>query len=147
MPERATRDLDVAICREDAAEVRRKLTEAAYRYRGELSIGGSSWLSPEGISVDVIEMAEPWLAQALEEAQSNPDGQGLPVLPLPYLVATKFHAGRVQDLADVTRMLGQANEEVLYTIRQLFARYSFADLEDLESLIALGQMEFKSPTQ
>jgi hypothetical protein len=143
MPERTTRDLDIAVRNEDVLEVRRRLAEAGFKYQRELSIGGSSWLSPEGIQVDVLELAEPWLAQALLEAQRNRDAQGLPVLPLPYLVLMKFQAGRVQDLADATRMLGQAEEEVLGAVRRLFAHYSPADLEDLESLIMLGRMEIQ----
>ncbi len=144
MPERTTRDLDAVIRNEDASEVRLRLAKAGFRYQRELSIGGSSWLSPEGILTSVLELAEPWLAQALLEAQRNRDAQGLPVLPLPYLVLMKFQAGRVQDLADVTRMLGQANEATLSVVRRLFGQYSPDDLEDLESLIVLGRMELQS---
>ena len=96
MPERTTRDLDVAVNREDAPEVRRRLAGAGYDYHCELSIGGSSWLSPEGVPVDVLEMTEPWLALALAGAKQNRDAQGLPVLPLPYLTLMKFQAGRVK---------------------------------------------------
>lgn len=147
MPERATRDLDIVLRSEDASEARRKLTEARYEYGGELSVGGSSWLSPEGIPVDVLEMTEPWLDQALEAAGHNRDSQGLPVLPLSYLILTKFRAGRVQDLADMSRMLGQAEEKMLGSVRQLFARYAPADLEDVESLIALGRLEMPPPPE
>jgi len=145
MPERTTRDMDVAIGTEDALEVRRRLAEAGFVYQGELSIGGSSWLSAEDIFVDVLEVAEIWFAQALSEAQHNRDSQGIPVLPLPYLVLMKFQAGRVQDLADVTRMLGQASDAVVDAVRDLFAQYSPADLEDLESLVILGRMEMQPP--
>jgi hypothetical protein len=141
MPERATRDLDIVVRRRDAGEVRRRLTQAGFRYRGDLAVGSSSWLSPEGVEVDVLEMDEPWLPRALAEARRNRDPQGLPVLPLPYLLLMKLRAGRVQDLADVTRMLGQAGEETLEAVRRLFARYAPSDLEDLESLVRLGKME------
>ena len=145
MPERATRDLDIVVRNEDAVEVRRRLAEAGFEYQGELSVGGSSWLSADGIPVDVLEMAQLWLAQALSEARHNPNIQGLPVLTLPYLVLMKLQAGRVQDLADVTRMLGQASDEALNAVRDLFAQYSPADLEDLESLVILGRMEMQLP--
>jgi hypothetical protein len=145
MPERATLDLDIAVRNEDARDARRRLAEAGFEYQGELYIGGSSWLSAEGIPVDVLEMSQPWLAQALSEAESNRDSQGLPVLALPYLVLMKFQAGRVQDLADVTRMLGQASDDALDAVRNLFAQYSPADLEDLESLVLLGRMEIQPP--
>ena len=145
MPERATQDLDIAVRVEDASEVRRRLSDAGFAHQGELSIGGSSWRSPGGVIVDVLEVSEPWFAQALAEAGRNRDAQGLPVLPLPYLALMKFQAGRVQDLADVTRMLGQANDETPDLVRRLFSQYSGGDLEHLESLIQLGQLEMRPP--
>ena len=77
----------------------------------------------------------------LKEAQSNRDTQGLPVLPMPYLVLMKFQAGRVQDLADVTRMLGQASDDALASVRSLFAQWLPDGRDDLESLIELGRLE------
>lgn len=145
MPERATQDLDIAVGAQDAAEARRRLAEAGFAHLGELSIGGSSWRSPEGVVVDVLEVSAGWFRQGLAEAADNRDAQGLPVLPLPYLVLMKFQAGRVQDLADVTRMLGQADGEAQAATRRLFARYARADVEDLESLIRLGQLEMQPP--
>jgi len=144
MPERMTQDLDIAIAAADSAEVRRKLKAAGFTYQGELSIGGSSWTAPEGTSVDVVEGIEEWWVHAIAAAQFNRDAQGLPILPLPYLVLMKFHAGRVQDLADVTRMLGQADDETLAAVRRLFARGAPNDREVLESLIALGKLEMPS---
>ena len=57
----------------------------------------------------------------------------------------KFQAGRVQDLADSTRMLAQADEHHLAVVRQLFATLLPEDVADLESLIALGQLEMPAP--
>lgn len=145
MPERTTQDLDIAVCREDRDEVRRRLEEVGFSYRSELSVGGSTWTSPDGTPVDVVELAEPWSPEALADAQANRDAQGLPVMPLPYLALMKFRAGRVQDLADVTRMLGQANEDTLARVRQVFTRYFPEEMEDLESLIVLGQIEMQPP--
>ena len=141
MPKRMTQDLDILVPAPDAAAVRQKLTAAGFRYRGELTIAGSSWTTPDGLVIDVLEGSESWWAPAVAAAQHNRDAQGLPVLPLPYLVLMKFQAGRVQDLADITRMLGQAGEEELTVVRQLFATLLPEDLADLESLIALGQLE------
>ena len=120
MSERATHGLGIVVRAEEAEAVRRALSEAGFEYQSELTVGGSSWLSAEGAPVDVVEMAEPWLAEALDEAEHNLDAQGLPVLPLRYLVLTKWRAGRVQDLADVTRMLGQASADLLASVRELF---------------------------
>lgn len=143
MPERATLDLDVAVRGEDGPEVRQRLEAAGLQYQRERSIGGSTWRTPGGISVDVLERSEPWFAQALAEAQDNRDAQGLPVLPFRYLVLMKFKASRAQDIADVSRMLGQASEAALAGVRALFAELLPGDLEDLESLIHLGKLELE----
>ncbi len=141
MPERMTQDLDIAIQEQDAAAAREKFKRAEFGYRGELSIGGSAWIAPSGQMIDVVEGREDWWQDALGEAQTNRDAQGLPILPLRYLVLMKFQAGRVQDIADVTRMLGQADEPTLDAVRALFRRYAPGDAQDLESLIALGKLE------
>jgi len=141
MPERATRGLDVVIRAEDGPRARERLRLAGFSYLGELAIGGSTWRTPDGFPVDVVECREPWFAHALKEAQSNRDAQGLLVLPMPFLVLMKFRAGRVQDLADVTRMLGQASDEALASVRSLFAQWLPGGGEDLESLIELGRLE------
>lgn len=147
MPERATQVLDVLVQPEDGEEARRRLAAAGFRHQGELAVGGSSWTGPGGSRLDVIEMGAPWLAQGLGEAQHNRDAKGMPVLPLPYLVLMKFQAGRVQDLADVARMLGQAGPDRLQDVRQLFIRHQPDDMDDLESLIVLGQIELNSPPE
>jgi hypothetical protein len=143
MPERSTHDLDIAVHVEDAQSVRRRLKDAGFSYQGELTIGGSSWRTPDGFPIDIVEYDQPWFSKALDEAQNNLDEQGFPVIPLPYLVLMKFQAGRVQDIADVARMLGQADEAVIERTRQLFARWLPDGLEDLESLITLGKLELE----
>lgn len=141
MPERMTKDIVFVIMASDAKEARQRLRDAGFVYLSELSIKGSSWTSPDGAPIDVLEGTDIWLPQAISEAQSNRDADGLPILPLPYLVLMKFTAGRVQDLADVSRMLGQANDTALAEVRTLFARYLPADRDDIESLISLGKLE------
>jgi hypothetical protein len=144
MPERTTKDLDVLIKAADAPAARQKLAAAGFIHRGELAVGGSSWTTPEGFSVDVLVLGEPWADQAVTEAQANRDLQGLPVLPLPYLSLMKFQSGRVQDTADLARMLGQANEEALAEVRAVFLQWLPAEMEDLEGLIELGQLEMNT---
>lgn len=143
MPERATNDLDILVRAEDAARVRDHLTQAGATSQAERSIGGSSWILPDGFPLDVIGCREDWAEKALNEAQTNRDATGMPVLPLPYLVLMKFQASRVQDLADITRMLGQASEEQRAAVRAVFARWLPDEKEDLESLITLGQLEIQ----
>ena len=141
MPERATRDLDILVHCADSGRVATALTASTHTRIADLKIGGSTWRAPDGMYVDVIESDASWVRGALAEAASNRDLQGLPVLPLPYLSLMKFQAGRAQDLADLTRMLGLATEEQRAAVRTVFVTYESAGLEDLESLIALGRLE------
>lgn len=141
MPERATRDLDILVHCADSGRVATALTASTHTRIADLKIGGSTWRAPDGMYVDVIESDAGWVRRALMEAASNHDLQGLPVLPLPYLSLMKFQAGRAQDLADLTRMLGLATEEQRAAVRRVFVTYESAGLEDLESLIALGRLE------
>jgi len=141
MPERTTRDLDVVVLAKDGEAARGRLRDAGYTHQGDLAIGGSSWIAPDGIPVDVIEVSEAWWPEALADAAMNRDAQGLPVLTLPYLVLSKLLAGRVQDIADVARMLGQADEAGLQEVRRVIGELQANLLEDLESLISLGKLE------
>jgi len=141
MPERATRDLGVAVTTHDAAAAQAKLAAAGWVKLGALSIGGSSWASPDGVQVDVLEGHAAWWPTAIADAQTNRDAQGLPILPLPYLVLMKFQSGRTVDIGDITRILGQAEASALQATREMFKNYEPDGIEDLESLIALGQLE------
>ncbi|MGH7209253.1 MAG: hypothetical protein ACREIL_07705 [Nitrospiraceae bacterium] len=139
MPERATQDLDILVVARDVSKVRIRLKRAGFTKVQDLAIGGTTWRSPTGSLVDVIESREPWVHEALQDLRRDP--QGLPVLSRPYLVLMKVQSGRAQDLADAARMLGFASEEERKMTRGLFTRYLPDALEDLESLITLGKLE------
>jgi hypothetical protein len=139
MPERATQDLDILVRRQDGDRVRERLEAAGYRCVSSLAVPGFLTRSSEGVEIDVLLGDHPWLEEALAHPRRDP--AGYPVLDLPYLVLMKMAAFRVQDMADVTRMLGLASEEELARVRMVVARYAPGDAEDLESLIYLGQME------
>ena len=139
MPERTTQDLDILVAASNREEVRVRLQQAGFLPVQELAIGGMTWRSPTGALVDVIESEATWVADALRSL--GQDHQGLPVLDLPYLVLMKVQAGRAQDLADSARMLGAAPEARRQETREIFRRWLPEALEDLESLIALGQLE------
>ncbi len=145
MPERATVDLDIVVRAGDAPEVRTRLAAAGWSLVGELSIPGSTWRAPTGETVDVLEGGEPWWDEALAAAADNRDRQGLPILPLPYLVITKLRSGRTQDIADIARMLGLADDAVLGEVRRVVGAHCPEDREDLEALISLGQLEIRPP--
>ena len=139
MPERVTQDLDILIRQPDAPKVHACLQSAGFVYVQNLSIGGTVWQTPEGILLDIVESSEPWASEALEKTQT--DRQGLPVLSLPYLVLMKVIASRTQDLADASRMLGLASDAERQAAREIFAKWWPGALEDLESLIVLGELE------
>lgn len=141
MPERRTRDLDIVVTVVDVAAVRERLSAAGYTFLGDLSIGGSTWRAPDGTEVDVLECGAPWCATAIARAYTNRDAQGLPVLPLPYLVLMKMQAGRARDIGDLAQMLGKAEPLALEEVRAIVGTFAPADLDDLESLIVLGQLE------
>jgi hypothetical protein len=144
MPERATADLDILVLARDASAAYSRLSTHGYRRQGELAIGGSTWQSPDGHDLDVIERADPWVADALADAAANRDAQGLPVLPLRYLVLTKLEASRAQDVADLARMLGAASDAELDRVRRIVRDIRPADSDDLEALIRLGRLETQS---
>jgi hypothetical protein len=140
-----TADLDIIVRGEDGSEVGERLRAAGYGHVQDLAVGGATWAAPSGQEVDVLEGREPWWPEALAQAAANRDPQGLPIVPLRYLVLTKLRAGRVQDVADVTRMLGLADDAALDAVRRFVAEESPDDVEDLESLITLGRLETKPP--
>lgn len=144
MPERFTRDLNIVVVHQDVPDAHRKLSDAGYELLGALSIGGTRWQSPDGLSIDVIEGSDPWWSAALQDAQGNRDAQGAPVLTLPYLILMKFNASRTIDLGDIARMLGLADEISLAQVREVFRHHMPDGLEDLESLITLGKLEAHS---
>jgi hypothetical protein len=53
----------------------------------------------------------------------------------------KLAASRSQDMADISRMLGWADETELTAARQAVAQYSPEDSDDLETMIFIGQQE------
>ena len=57
----------------------------------------------------------------------------------------KLYSGRVQDIADITRMLGAADEDQLQQVRLAVVKYVPDAVEDIESMIVLGKMEFETP--
>ncbi|MCX6029445.1 MAG: hypothetical protein NT169_09110 [Chloroflexi bacterium] len=139
MPERATKDLDILVRRQDESLVRGHLTAAGYTFVSPLAIRGFLMRSPEGAEIDVILGDYPWLGEAL--AHVRQDQAGYPVLDLPYLVLAKLAASRAQDIGDLSRMLGLASEAELSQVRAVVARYASNEADDLESLIYLGQLE------
>ena len=141
MPERATKDLDILVRLQDGDEVQTRLIAAGFRIVSRLAVPGFLVRAPDGAEIDVILGSYSWLSEALEHVQHDP--AGYPVLDLPYLVIMKLAASRVQDTADLSRMLGLASDSELGRVRRVVARYAPDDLADLESLIYLGRFEMQ----
>lgn len=141
MQERMTLDVDVLVAAEDEAAASALLETMGARSAGPLAIGGHTWRLPNGRMLDLIAWDRPWLDESLDKAVAGPDGQ--PYLDLPYLVLMKLEASRVQDLADLSRMLGGQDEGMLERVREAVRRYRPSDQDDLESLIVLGRAEIK----
>lgn len=139
MPERTTQDLDILIRAADAERVAARLVEAGFEKAADLGIPGTAYTSADGMEVDVLYGTQSWLEEALAAPEHDP--ARFPVLALPYLILMKLNAGRVQDIADVTTMLGWADDAAVAAVRAAVDRFSAADREDLESLIYLGRRE------
>ncbi len=143
MPERMTLDIDILVSSQDAPGLYQELNEANGKKIGMLTIGSSSWQLPDGTVLDVIESLEAWVPQAIQNP--NIDPTGLPIIALPYLVLMKLQASRAQDIADLSRMLGGAEEALLGQVRTVVKTHMDDAAEDLESLIVLGKLEYQVP--
>ncbi len=141
MPERTTLDVDILVLAEDREICEEELRQAGCKKVGDLTIGGATWTLPDGTELDVIVSDAPWAREALTHPVL--DGHGVPTVSLPYLILMKLYSGRVQDIADITRMLGAADEEQLQQVRRTVAGYMPDALEDIESMIVLGKMEYE----
>jgi len=145
MPQRLTLDLDILVVPDQAARLHAELRRLGYTLRGQLAFGGTSWQAPEGDVLDVLESDEAWAQTAVREPNRAPTGE--PVIALPYLVLMKLAASRPQDLADLSRMLGQADDRTLTQVRAAVRQYRPEDAGDVESLIALGRLELAAESE
>jgi len=141
MPERMTLDADVLVAPSVAANAEAALLQAGGKKIGPLTVGGSSWRLRDGSTLDLIVLDEPWVEEAIASPVRGKDG--LPYVALPFLVLMKLDSGRVQDLADITRMLGDAKAGVLQRVRSLVKTWRSQDVKDLESMIRLGKLEYQ----
>ena len=142
MPERTTLDTDILVLAEDQEAVEGELTAAGCQKLGVLAISGSTWALPNGTTLDVVISDAPWAREAIERPLQTADG--IPVIALPYLVLMKLYAGRSQDIADITRMVGGADELALAEVRSTVARHMPDAANDVESMIVLGRLEYQS---
>lgn len=141
MPQRVTDDVDILVRSSDTGRLACELRAADCVEVGPLAFGGRQWRTPDGSELDVLESDEPWALEAVGSPNRSPTG--LPVIALTYLVLMKLDASRAQDVADVSRMLGAANTEERDRVRQVIRRFRPDQIEDVESLIILGDLEYQ----
>lgn len=139
MPERMTKDLDILVHEKDEDKVIKLLQDAGYQLVSKLAIAGYVFHAPDGTELDLLLGNDIWLKKALSNV--GKDSAGYPVLRLPYLILMKLQVGRTQDWADVSRMLGWAEDKELDEVRAVVKEFAPEDVEDLESLIFIGKKE------
>jgi hypothetical protein len=151
MPERFTDDLDLIIPADTGPACARALRAVHARLLGPHPVGGMRWWLPpdfptdapstdprwdflesvayesaapanERQSLDVLALSTPWLAEALATAIAGPTG--LPVLTLPYLALMKLTSARLNDIADLCRMLRSAKQPVVEALTHVVQRYT-----------------------
>jgi len=140
MPERMTLDTDILVLAMDVPAAEQALEGAGGAKEGALAIGGSTWRMPEGRTLDLITLDAPWTEDAVRNPVEGEDD--LPYIALPYLVLMKLASGRLQDLADIGRMLGAAGDETIEGVRKVVSQYRPEDVDDLESIVRLGKLEY-----
>lgn len=143
MPPRTTLDWNLLVHTDDLAQARSDLERAGSQSFAALTIPGFSCRLADGNALDVIASDAPWVATAL--ARPNRDQSGQPVLALPFLVLMKLTSARVQDLADVSRMLACASPAAVADCQTTIAAHLPDALDDLQSLLDLGRLE-RSPS-
>jgi hypothetical protein len=141
MPERPTYDVDILVRGSDSQRIAAELQQLGCVHLRPLAFGGSSWRLPDGSILDVLESEEGWADEAVNSANMSPTG--LPIVALPYLVVMKLDASRLQDFGDLGRMLGGADDSTREQVRDVIRRYRPNEIEDVESIIALGALEFQ----
>ncbi len=139
MPERMTLDTDLLILSEDLAAAETRLGKSGCERMGGLAIGGSSWRLPGGRNLDLLALKQPWVEAAMDASVRDADGH--PFVSLPFLVLMKLESGRLQDLADIGRMLGCADENQVSAVQDVIRRYRPQDIEDFQSMLHLGKLE------
>ena len=141
---RQTADLDMVVLAHDAALWDAFFHEHGWIKKGSLSIGGWTYTDGE-TEIDVLVSEASWRERAVSEAQHNLH-DGLPIIPLVWLVWMKLDAGRTGDQTDISHMLATLpREEFRGIVTTLQPWLSPEDHEDLESLYELGRWELGNP--
>ncbi len=139
MPERSTLVWDLLIHSDDLKVAGRDLEQSGATTFAPLTIPGFTCQLPDGTPLDVLASNEPWITLALESPARDLDGQ--PVVRLPWLILMKLKSGRVQDLADISRMLAWAEDSTVEETRSAVKEFLPEAADDVQSLLELGRLE------
>lgn len=140
---RQTDDLDIVVLTQDMMVWDAFFRDNGWSRKGPLSIGGWTYAN-DGLEIDVMASNADWAERAITEAQDD-FRDGLPIIPLVWLVWMKLDAGRTGDQTDVSHILGRlTTEEFDGIVTTLNPWMSIEDREDLESLYQLGRWEADS---
>ena len=140
---RQTDDLDIVVLIQDMETWDAFFRDNEWIRKGPLSIGGWTYTNGE-LEIDVLTSDADWAARAITEAQDE-FHDGLPIMPLVWLVWMKLDAGRTGDQTDVSHMLGRVTVEEFQGILMTLSPWlSIEDREDLESLYQLGRWELNA---
>lgn len=149
MPPRATYDFDLAVRLADLDRAGSAVKAAGWRLLRSLALygglEGSAWEGKDGHELDLIGLPGALGDEAISEAQAN-RRDGLPYLTLPYLVTLKLIAARLTDTGDISRMLGHAMGDEIARVRAVVRRHRPEDADELDQMIALGQLEYGRST-
>jgi hypothetical protein len=137
MPKRHTKDIDLLIKESDAKQAYQDLILNGAVYVSDLSIGGSSYIL-NGEEIDIILYKDSIFNRMLSTSK---ECSGIKVISLEYLIFMKLQAGRVQDLADITKMLAHASTKDINKVSNLIKKQAPSEIEDLLSLIELSKYE------
>jgi hypothetical protein len=140
MTRRMTPNTDILVPHDDLESVAEVFRATGWEHRGRLAYGGQAWRTLDGHEVNVLTSDESWAYDAIASPNRSPTG--LRVIALPYLVLMKLDASRALDVGDLGRMLGGADQDARDHVLNVVRRYRPTDIDDVESLIALGDLEF-----
>ncbi len=145
MPPRNTDDFDVALQLADLSAAGGAAAAAGWQHLGPLALygglEGSAWKNGDD-ELDLIGVPGELGEQTVAQAQDNCITAGLPTVTLPFLVVLKLIAARPADTADLSRMLGKADDAALERTREVVGRFLRDEVAELEQFIAFGRLEY-----
>jgi hypothetical protein len=146
MPPRNTDDFDIAVRLADLPAAEAAVAAAGWERLGPLALygglEGSAFRNADSEELDLIGIPGDLGERAIAEAQGNLITAGLPTITLHFMVVLKLIAARPEDTADLSRMLGRADDASLEATRAAVRRYLPEELAELEQFIALGRLEY-----